>query len=178
MIGRISAEKQFELGIKVMQIIIKKFPDAILKIIGGFNQYTKSLKKLAQDLNVSNNIMFYNSHQDLRPFYNNASLYFMTSSAESFSFVLAESKAYGLANIVTGKEYLVLTKKGSIVVKDNDYKEMAYKTIELFSNMTYLREQGKSARESLNNFLTEKVDLRYINLFESLMNGTSKEFFD
>lgn len=178
MIGRISSEKQFELGIKAMPIIIKKFPDAILKIIGGFNKYAESLKKLAQDLNVSNNVMFYNSQQDLRPFYSNASIYFMTSSSESFSFVLAESKAYGLANIVTGKEYLVLTKKGSIVVKDNDYEEMAYKTIELFSNMTYLREQGKSARESLNNFLPEKIDLRYINLYESLMNGTSKEFFD
>ncbi len=61
MIGRISSEKQFELGIKAMSIIIKKFPDVILKIIGGFNKYTESLKKLAQDLNVSNNIMFYNS---------------------------------------------------------------------------------------------------------------------
>jgi uncharacterized membrane protein YgaE (UPF0421/DUF939 family) len=71
-----------------------------------------------------------------------------------------------------------LAKRGSIVVKDNDYKEMAYKAIELFSNITYLREQGKSARESLENFLTEKVDLRYINLFECLMNRTSKEFFD
>ena len=178
MIGRISYEKQFELGIKAMPIIIKKFPDAILKIIGGFNEYAKTLKKLAQDLNISNNVKFYDSQEDLRPFYSKASLYFMTSSSESFSFVLAESKAYGLASIVTGKEYLVLAKKGSIIVKDNDYKEMAYKTIELFSNMTYLREQGKSARESLNNFLTEKVDLRYINLFECLMNGTSKEFFD
>jgi glycosyltransferase involved in cell wall biosynthesis len=178
MIGRISYEKSYELGIKEMPIIIKKSPDAILKIIGGFNKYTKSLKRLAQDLHVSNNVKFYYSQQDLRPFYRNASLYFMTSSAESFSFVLAESKAYGLANIVTGKEYLVLTKKGSIVVKDNDYEEMAYKTIELFSNITYLREQGKSARESLNDFLSEKVDLRYINLYESLMNGTSKEYFD
>ena len=102
----------------------------------------------------------------------------MTSSAESFSFVLSESKAYGLANIVTGKEYLVLTKKGSIVVKDNDYKQMAYEAIKLFSNITYLREQGKAARESLSDFLSEKVDIRYINLFDSLMNGTSKKFFD
>ena len=127
---------------------------------------------------LSNNVIFYDLQQDLRSFYSNASLYFMTSSAESFSFVLAESKAYGLANIASGKEYLVLTKKGSIVVKDNDYKDIAYNAIKLFSNITYLREQGKSARESLNNFLPEKVDLRYINLFESLMNGTSKEFFD
>lgn len=44
--------------------------------------------------------------------------------------------------------------------------------------MTYLMEQGKSAKESLNNFLPEKFDLRYINLYEFLMNGTSKEFFD
>jgi len=157
-----------------MQIIIKKFPDVILKIIGDFNKYTQSLKKLAQDLNVSNNVIFYNSQQDLRPFYSKASLYFITSNVESFSFILAESKAYGLANIVTSKKYLVLTKKGSIVVKDNDYEEMAYKVIKLFSNMTYLREQGKTSRESLNNFLSEKMDLRYINLFESLMNGTSK----
>ena len=161
-----------------MPIIIKKFPDSILKIIGGFNQYTESLKKLILDLNVSNNVMFYDSQQDLRPFYSNASLYFMTSNCESFSYVLAESKAYGLANIVTGKEYLVLTKKGSIVVKDNDYKGMAYEAIKLFSNMTYLKEQGRSARESLNNFLPEKVDIRYINLYESLMNVTNKEFFD
>lgn len=59
-------------------------------------------------------------------------------------------------------------------MKDNDYEEMGYKVIKLFSNMTYLREQGKTSRESLNNFLSEKMDLRYINLFESLMNGTSK----
>lgn len=170
MIGRISPEKQYELGIKAMPFIIKKFPDAILKIIGGFNFYTKSLIKLAADLNVSNNVMFYGLQQDLRPFYRNASLYFMTSSAESFSFVLAESKAYGLANIVTGKEYLVLTKKGSIVVKNNNYEELADEAIKLFSNMTYLREQGKAARESLADFLTEKVGLRYINLYESLMN--------
>ena len=102
----------------------------------------------------------------------------MTSSAESFSFVLAESKAYGLANIITGKKYLALAKGGSIIVKDNDYEEMAYQTIKLFSNMTYLKEQDKSARESLKNFLPEKVDIRYINLFESLMNGTCKEFID
>jgi glycosyltransferase involved in cell wall biosynthesis len=178
MIGRFSYEKQFELGIKAMPIIIKKFPDVTLKIIGDFSQYTESLKKLAQDLNVTNNVKFYDMQQDLRPFYSKASLYFLTSSSESFSYTLAESKAYGLVNIVTGKEYLVLTKEGSIVVKDNDYKEMAYKAIELFSNITYLREQGKSARESLNNFLSEKVDLRYINLYESLMNGTSKEYFD
>ena len=178
MIGRISPEKQYELGIKAMSIIIKKFPDAILKIIGGFNKYTKSLKKLAQNLNVLNNIMFYDVQQDLRPFYSNASLYFMTSSSESFSFVLAESKAYGLANIVTGKEYLVLTKKGSIVVKRDDYEGIAYEVIKLFSNMTYLKEQGRAARESLEDFLTEKIDLRYINLYESLMNGTSKEFLD
>jgi len=178
MIGRASYEKQFELGIKAMPIIIKKFPDAILKIIGEFSEYTDSLKKLAKDLNVLNNVKFYDLQQDLRPFYSNSSLYFMTSSAESFSFVLAESKAYGLANIVTGKEYLVLTKKGSIVVKDNDYEGMAYEAIKLFSNLTYLREQGKSARESLNDYLAEKVDIRYINLFESLMNGTSKEFID
>jgi len=44
MIRRISSEKQFELGIKAMQIIIKKFPDAVLKIIGDFNKYTQSLK--------------------------------------------------------------------------------------------------------------------------------------
>ena len=178
MVGRISPEKQYELGIKSMSIIIKKFPDAILQIIGGFNEYTESLKKLAKNLKVSNNVIFYESKQDLRPFYRNASLFFMTSSAESFSFVLSESKAYGLANIVTGKEYLVLTKKGSIVVKDNDYKEMAYEAIKLFSNITYLREQGKAARESLIDFISEKVDVRYINLFDSLMNGTSKEFFD
>ena len=178
MIGRISPEKQYELGIKAMPIIIKKHPDAILNIIGGFNNYTKSLKKLSQDLNVSNNVMFYAMQQDLRPFYSNASLYFMTSSAESFSFVLAESKAYGLANIVTGKEYLVLAKKGSIVVKYNDYEEMANEAIKLFSNRTYLMEQGKAARESLVDFLKEKIDLRYINLYESLMNGTSKKFLD
>ena len=178
MVGRISSEKQYELGIKAMKIIIKIFPDAILKIIGGFNPYTKTLIKLAQDLNVSKNVIFYGSQQDLRPFYSNASIFFMTSSAESFSFVLAESKAYGLANIITGKEYLALAKEGSIIVKDNDYEEMAYQAIKLFSNMTYLREQGKSARESLNNFLPEKVDKRYINLYESLMNGTSEQFFD
>ena len=122
--------------------------------------------------------MFYDSQQELTPLYTNASLYFMNSSVESFSFVLAESKIYGLENIDIGKEYLTLTKKGSIVVKDNDYEKMAYKAIKLFFNMIYLRKQGRSERESLNNFLPQKIGLRYVNLLESLMNGTSNEYFD
>lgn len=178
MIGRPSHEKQYELGIKAMSIIIQKFPEAVLKIIGGFSTYIESLRQLAKDLNVSNNVIFYDSQKDLRTFYYNSSLYFMTSNSESFSFVLAESKAYGLPNIISGKEYLVLSKKGSIVVKDNDYEEIAYETIKLFSNKTYLREKGKEARESLHDFLKEKVSLRYINLYKSLMNGTSEQFFD
>ena len=76
MIGRISSEKQYELVIKAMKIIVEKFPDAILKIIGGFNEYTESLKKLTQNLNVSNNVMFYDSKQDLKPFYSNASIFY------------------------------------------------------------------------------------------------------
>ena len=122
--------------------------------------------------------MFYDSQQELTPLYTNASLYFMNSSVESFSFVLAESKIYGLENIDIGKEYLTLTKKGSIVVKDNDYEKMSYKAIKLFFNMIYLRKQGRSERESLNNFLPQKIGLRYVNLLESLMNGTSNEYFD
>jgi len=50
-----------------MATIIKKFLDDILKIVRGFNPYTKSLIKLAQDLNASNNVMLYDSYQDLSP---------------------------------------------------------------------------------------------------------------
>ena len=119
MIGRPSPEKRYRLAIEALPYIIKEIPDCKLTIVSYADSY---LVNLAKKLNVSEHVIFTGFQNDVHKFLVNASIYLLLSDYESYCYALAEAKAFGLANINTEKQYLVLTQNGTININNDSPK--------------------------------------------------------
>ena len=106
MIGRGDAKKKrFYIGIEAMEYIIKERQACKLNIISSLKRIDK-IKKLVDNLNLSNNINFNGYSSSVEIYFRNASLNLVPSISESFSLVLSETKIYGIPSIVLGLDYI------------------------------------------------------------------------
>ena len=168
MVGRACAEKRYHLAIKAMKYIIKEVPNCTLTIVSDRD---RGLIKLSKDLGVYEHVIFTGKQNDVHKYLIDSSIYLLLSDYESYCYALAEAKAFGLANINTGKKYLVLTKNGTINIDSEEPKEIADACIKLLKNQTYLKEQGNLARKSLEPYTYEYLNERYYSVMVSLVNN-------
>ena len=169
MVGRACPEKRYHLAIKALKYIIKEVPECTLTIVSDSDQ---DLIKLSKDLGVYEHVIFTGKQSDVHKFLVDASIYLLLSDYESYCYALAEAKAFGLANINTGKKYLVLTKNGTVNIDNEEPKEIANACIKLLKNQTYLAEQGKIARDSLEQYNYEYLNERYYSVMVNLINNS------
>ena len=102
-VARLSPEKRHQDAIEVVKNlnIIHDY-DIHLFIVGeGAPIYANQLRKLVKDNGLSHFVHFMGSHNDVRPFYNAADLFLMTSSSETFSIAAIEAMSFGLPCILT-----------------------------------------------------------------------------
>ena len=164
LVGRgFSKTKRFDLGIMAMKHIVQKVPEAKLQIISGGN--LSHLKMLVYKYNLTNNVFFLGYHKNPERFYKNSSIHLLPSSFEGYPYVLLEAKTLGLANIVSGKKYLALNKKGTVIVPPNDPKAIAEEAVKLLNDFEYRKRLGKEAKESLRELTREKIVSIWNNFF-------------
>ena len=167
LVGRGQAiKKHFDVGIKAMKYIIKEIPDAKLQILSGGN-LTK-LKALVKQLGLENNVDFVGYTKTPEVYYRNASIHLFPSEYEGFGYALYEAKAHGLANIVSGKTYLSLNKKGTIIVPHNNPEVMAEEAIKLLKDYKYRINLGKEAKESLKELTIDNIIAMWNKFFAFL----------
>lgn len=174
-VGRVNDfnQKRPKLAIQAFGEIVKKVPDAKLQMVGACpDNVKKELLQEAKRLNVpEGSIEFSGLTLDVDKYYKNASVFLMPSLHEGFPMALSEAKAYGLPNIVTKMEYLETTKQGTIVVGKNDVAGIAREAIRLLTDDEYRHQQGKLARESLEEFRNEYVIDKWEQLLHAVVDG-------
>lgn len=174
-VGRINDVyvKRPKLAIQAFGEIVKKVPDAKLQMVGACpDGVKKELSHEAKRLNIpENSIEFPGLTLDVDKFYRNAAVLIMPSLYESWGMVLTEAKAYGLPNIVTKMEYLETTKNGTIVVGKDDAAGIAREAIKLLTDDEYRHQQGKLARESLEEFRNEYVIDKWEQLLHAVVDS-------
>jgi|1048.fasta_scaffold00388_9 glycosyltransferase involved in cell wall biosynthesis len=102
-VARLSPEKRHQDAIEVLKNLNIIHNDNIhLHIVGdGLSSYTMHIRKLVEDNNLSNFVHFMGSQRDVRPFYDSADLFLMTSSSETFSIAAIEAMSFGLPCVLT-----------------------------------------------------------------------------
>lgn len=174
-VGRINDvyQKRPKLAIQAFGEIVKKVPDAKLQMVGACHDCVKKLLlQEAKELNIPEGfIEFPGFTLDVGKFYKNAAVLIMPSLFEGWAMALTEAKAYGLPNIVTKMEYLETTKNGTIVVGKNDVAGIAREAIKLLTNDEYRHQQGKLARESLEEFRNEYVMDKWEQLLHAVVDS-------
>ena len=147
----------------------QRFCDWVLRIVGDgidtpfYKEYVKK-KKLA-------NIVFEGQQKPL-PYYQQASIFLVTSACEGFCMTTLEAQQCGCIPVVydsfpTAHE-LVINGKNGILVKNNDREAFVENLKHLMLNDQLRHEMSMQCVESSHRFSVENVATLWNNLLQSL----------
>ncbi|MBD9358414.1 glycosyltransferase [Methylomonas albis] len=160
--------------LRALPALIVKYPGLHLIQIGSGSE-TETLKRLADELGVSNHIEWLGalSHDKVLAELGKASLYIHASrqdskgQTEAFGIALIEAQACGLPVVATrsgGIPEAIIENETGLLFEENDYMSLAFQVDELFSNPDDLVLKAKKARQ----FVVNKFDI--INCSAKLEN--------
>jgi len=179
-VGRHVSRKKFDLVIKAVKEI-KNF-DSSLNIkyyLIGDGPETLTLKKLAENLNLSEDIIFLGICDKLtrNKFYKLSDVFLMPSvkeskSIEGFGIVFLEANYYKVPVIGAssgGISEAIENKKTGLLVKPNDLNDLVEKIMFLYENKEKRIEMGEYAHKRvIENYNWDIIIKDYIELFEKL----------
>lgn len=162
--------KRFELGINAMEYIISQLPKCELKIISNITG-TSEHYFLINNINLENSIQFvgYSSLPEI--YYTEASLHIFPTISESFGLALAESKIFGIPNILVGLDYVLISAEGTIIIYDDTPESIANEAIIILTKDNYKKKLGIQARRSMKYFNNIFLYNRWNKLVLSIYNN-------
>ena len=164
-----------EYGIKAMNIIREKIPDAKLYII-SYSHHIQFLKDLIEKLDLEKNVEILYDIEDVEEYYLNSSVVLYPSLSESYPMIMNEAKAHALPIIGFNLAYNPAYQKGVTLVDMFNYKLMAQKAIKLLNNYEYRKIKGLEAKLSLNEYSNREVMDKWEKLFSVIDKDNKDEY--
>ncbi|RJO65804.1 MAG: glycosyltransferase [Candidatus Omnitrophota bacterium] len=170
-VGRLSKEKDLPTLLKAFRLTLNKRNDILLILIGKGKEEQK-LKKLADRLNLGNNVKFLGSiSHDLLPDYLSAADVFVISSLfEGTCIAMAEALAAGkpvISTRVAGAIDLIEEGKNGFIVDQRDYSGLAEGIIYVLNNNKLFADNKRQNFEVLKNKFNRKANIEnLIGLWE------------
>ncbi len=150
-VGRITNSKRIHLAIEIVAFLKQQGQQAVLKIVGPISSpvYKKELDVLIVQNQLEKEVTFegIKPHHDLPYYFQQADLFLLPSSSESFGMVVAESMACGtpvaVIKGVNGPEEIITHNVDGIITSKEKYvSEVA----NLLQNKEKLQSMGLKAR--------------------------------
>jgi glycosyltransferase involved in cell wall biosynthesis len=174
MVSRICPGKGHEYLIRALPDILDEFPAVKVKIVGK-GPLLDDLKRLAQEINVANSIVFTGYVQDIYTELNSLDVFILPSLSEGFPISILEAMAAGLpvvASNVGGISEAVEDGVTGFLFKAKNTKELASAVKRMLSDRAQAVKMGNAARKKiLNEFSPEK----YIEKMELLYRTLAVE---
>jgi glycosyltransferase involved in cell wall biosynthesis len=150
-VGRVALEKNIEFLIHVMDLVIKKIPNALL-LITGEGPALETLQSLVNSIGLSNNVRFIgylDRDGELENCYCAADLFIFASRTETQGLVLLESMAMGtpvVSTAVMGTSEVLSDGQGCIVAEE-ELIDFSSKVIGLLNDERHRNELTISAKK-------------------------------
>ena len=172
-VGRHSYEKGLDRMLQIWQKVIEKHPDWSLEIYGKSNE-NQELQKLANALNINNNVTFFEPVKNINDKYLGASIMAMTSRTEGFGMVLVEAMALGLPCIAydcpCGPREIIQNNENGLLVENGNIDLFVQKMELLIEDENLRLQMGKNAQESIGKYDIDSIMQQWKSFFESLVN--------
>lgn len=127
--GRLDpVEKKPEAAFSIFARVVKKVPDATLRLVGGGEvAEEQSLRKLAHELDIAGSVVFEGFQTDVAPFMLASDAMLVTSPTEGFALTLAEAACLGLPTVAYELPNLALGQgnQGIVQVPQGDEEQAA-----------------------------------------------------
>lgn len=149
-VGRLEKQKAFHFAIEAFAKVVNLYPYMRLKLVGQ-GVLNDSLKKLAMDLNVFDNIDFVGFKTDVIPYYTKAKATILTSLFEGFPNVLVESITLGTPVIAfdcpSGPREIIQNGVNGYLVKYLDVQSLSKYMIKTIKNNDFIISKVKDSLE-------------------------------
>ena len=171
-VARIAPEKNPDDLIPIMRAVLEEIPDAKLHVVGS-NTLTKlrdSFIKAVQKSGLNEQIVLHGFQNDVVPYYNNASVFLMTSRFEGDPLALQEALLSGLPVVMYELPYITLTNNnpGIISCKQGDINAAAKAIIDLLSDENLRKQIGRKGEIFFEQYLNYDYRKVWSSIFDSL----------
>ncbi len=177
-IGRIemsSMWKGIDQLIPAMALVIKKIPDAQLKLVGG-GDALEYYKNMAKEYGVGDNVIIAGPKyaNELVDVYKDTNLVVLpsTSDSEAFSVTLVESMASGRPIIGTnigGTPQVIINEKNGLLIEPKNPVALADAIVKILSNPQYAQTLGDNGSEISKDFSWNTQVAKYDELFRKIL---------
>lgn len=149
-VGRLESVKNYSLLLRAFSELVHAYKnDSQLVLVGAGSEET-TLKALAKDLSISENISFLGMQNDLPSIYPLLDVFVLSSLTEGTSMSLLEAQSCGIPAVVTdvgGNSNIIANGVNGILCKSGDQTAMAAHLDRLLNNDSARMKMKREARE-------------------------------
>ena len=148
-VGRLTKQKNFILVIKVINVLVKQYPNIILTIVGD--------GPLKRDLikSANKNIKFLNWTNDIKKYFLKSDLFILPSYYEGLPNALIEAAYYNIPSISTdcsGAKDILLNNKGGYIIQIDNFIELKEKIIVVMTKYKDAKKKASYAKINVSNY--------------------------
>lgn len=173
-VGKLDAQKGFDMLIEAWPLVAAKHPDWILDIYGE-GEWELMLQNRINELNINDQIKLRGKTSDVVACYLGSSIYVMSSRYEGLPMVLIEAMSCGLPIVSFDCEYgpreVITDGKNGFLVVPNNCIELAEKICILIENEKLRLQMGRESLENVEKYSKEPIMQKWTILFDELMKG-------
>lgn len=169
-VGRLEEVKDFYTLILVFSVIVKKYPNYILKIIGEGSMREK-LEEQIKKCNLQKNVILTGrrTENEINNELIKSDVFVLTSKSESFSLVLCEAMNFGVPCIAfdvdVGPREIIQDGKNGFLIENRNVDLMIERLDELLYNISLRRFLGSNSYNVAKNYYSENIIDKWKNIF-------------
>lgn len=172
-VSRLIKRRGLDYLVDVMPIILKKYPDTTLHLVGSGPREEILLKK-AKELGVSSKVIFYNnvSSDELVNMYRNCYVFCHLSFADGWNQPALEAMASGRPVVCTDAPHnsMVINEKTGFLIPFGDVDMLSKKIMMLFGDHRLAEKMGLEGRKEVEKkYNWDEIGRRYYEVFDSLV---------
>lgn len=172
---RLEWQKGLSYLLLAMNIILAKFPQTRLEIVGD-GSLLGELQHLSKKLGISNSVFFFGKFAEVIPFYNRMDIFVLPSLYEGFGIVLLEAMASGVPIVATnvdGIKEVVIDGVSGILVPPKNPRAIADAILKIIENPQLANQLVDEGLKRSKSFDIKEHIMKLDDLYANLLGVES-----
>ena len=164
-IGRLDMQKGFDVLIKSFSIVVQKFPNWKLEILGDGNERS-NLQNLISHYKLDLNVKLLGFQKDVLPYFYSSSIYVHPSRFEGFPNSLLEAMSFGLPSISTknSADSIIQNEINGLLIDSENIEMLAFSIIKLIQDNNLRKNISMNSLGVNQDFGFNKIILQWERL--------------
>lgn len=165
-VGRFNEQKNHQGLLRAFQMILKRNPQCILKLLGD-GELRPAMEHLAAELGIAGNVQFLGSQSNVYPYLQEADIFLLPSNYEGMPMTIIEAMGTGLPVVASrvGGVPDMITDRVSGMLTSREPEDVARAVLELMDDASLRKSLGEKAKLESKRFSAEYMAEEYSKVY-------------